>query len=420
MRLAILLGLVLPFGLLAQDTLVYEDCLEQAVENSPRLLDKEIIDDQGRLIQENLANNWLPDMTVNGKFSYQSDVVSLDFDIPGMSLTLPEMPHSQYALNLDVRQTIYDGGMTKRRKQYEASTTALQIQQVDVDIHALKSSITEIYFSALQLQENRNTLEIILDNLKSREKVMESALRNGILEEADLQLIQVEILKILQSLSEIDAKKLGLLQMLSIYTGEEHSSDTYLSTPYMEMIDNEGFNRPEFHVLDMQAEVLEAGKLLHSASRLPIVYAFGQAGFGMPGYNMLNDAFDTYYMVGAGLQWKIWDWNKSKREKQILEKKRDVLENTRSNLSMNLEAQLLNQTEQMEHLENALSLDDKMLKIRLDITKNANSKLDNGVISATDYLIILNEESSTRIRKTSHKLQLLHALTSYNMIKGNL
>ena len=142
MRILIITALLIPMYLGAQDTLRYSDCLGAAVDNSPRLLDKQLIDEEGQLTQENIQTSWLPDMTINGRFSYQSDVVTLDFEIPNVPLSLPEMPHSQYGVNLDIRQTLYDGGITKKRQQYEAKATATTLQKVDVDLHGIKASVS--------------------------------------------------------------------------------------------------------------------------------------------------------------------------------------------------------------------------------------------------------------------------------------
>ena len=45
---------------------------------------------------------------------------------------------------------------------------------------------------------------------------------------------------------------------------------------------------------------MEAGKELVGKRRMPVLYAFGQTGYGKPGYNMLSDEWDFYYLVGAG------------------------------------------------------------------------------------------------------------------------
>lgn len=412
--------LLIPVLMHAQDTLTLQSCLEQVHENSPRLRDKMLIDEQGQLTMDNIRTNWYPQLMLNGKATYQSDVVSIEISDPAFPFSFPDMPHEQFGLNLDMQQTIYDGGLSKQKKLYESTKTASEIQRVDVDMHGLKEQVTSIFFSILVLQENRNNMEIALHNLKARESMLESAVENGIAMEADLKVLQVEVLKILQTLSELDAAKIGGLRMLAVYMGSDLEEDAVLLTPYMEL-DSEGdVERPELELFNLQSATLDAGKDLAGSKRLPHVYAFGQAGVGMPGYNMLNDQVDSYFMVGAGLKWNIWDWSKTKREKQIMEKQKLMIENTRESFSMRIEAGLDKELENMEHYRNALSLDDKMLEMRMDITRNAAAQLDNGTMSATSYVLELNEENLTRIKRSTHKLQLMKAIASYNLLKGTL
>ncbi len=414
-----ILILFFPFLLNAQDTLSLSACLEEVVENSPRLRDKNLIDEQGQLTLDNIQTNWYPQLMLNGKVSYQSDVVSIESD-PASPFTFPAIPHEQYGLNLDMHQTIYDGGFSKQKKEYEKARIASEIQRVDVDLYALKTQVSDIYFSILMLQENRSNMEVALENLKTREKVLLSAVENGVAMDTDMKIISVEVLKVLQSTSELDAARRGAIKVLSVYLGRELEQDIIIESPYLEL-DTDGLSeRPELDLFDLQSATLDAGKNLASSKRLPQVYAFGQAGVGKPGYNMLNDQVDTYFLVGAGLKWHIWDWNNTRREKQIIEKQKLQIENSKELFSMNIQAGLDREIESMEHFSNILSMDDKMLQMRIDITRNAASKLDNGVISATDYVLELNEESLTRIKRSSHKLQLMKSIANYNLLKGTL
>ena len=209
--------------------------------------------------------------------------------------------------------------------------------------------------------------------------------------------------------------------MLKIYMGGEFDIEAVnLSVPILDLEDKEILERPELQWFDLQSDLLKAGKELTAVQRLPKFFAYGQAGVGMPGYNMLNDQVDTYYLLGAGVQWNIWDWNNTKREKQILEKKDQVLQHSKESFTMNVRAGMGKEFQNMEHYRKAIELDDKMLRMRMDITANAAAKLDNGILSASDYLQVMNEESRTRTGRSTHRLQLLKAIANYKLLNGTL
>jgi len=412
--------LLLTMQLHAQDTLEYLHVLEMTTQHSPRFADSELIGRQGELTLENVSRNWYPELMLNGKASYQSDVVSIEIDQPGFTFSFPEMPHQQFGVNLDIRQHIYDGGFSRQKKVVEELSTDVALKKVEVDLHELKQKVSDLYFSALLLQENRRNMEVALENLRLREKVITSSVEHGVAEKADLQLIRVEILKIRQSLSEIDAAREGLVGMLGIYTGEVKDHAEILTVPSLEIAADSGILRPELALIDLQKRHIDAGRDLQTVKRMPRLFAFGQAGVGMPGYNLLNDKVDTYYMVGAGIQWNIWDWSMIAREKQKLEIQEQIVSHSGESLTRGIEAAMQKELKNVKHYREAIELDRDMVEIRIEITRNAASKLENGVINASEYLRIFNDEHMARIRMTTDSIRYARSMATYNLLIGNL
>ena len=81
---------------------------------------------------------------------------------------------------------------------------------------------------------------------------------------------------------------------------------------------------------------------------MPVLYAFGQTGYGKPGYNMMNQDWDFYYMVGAGLRWNIWDWSIPENEKQVIGYQQQLLQNQRATFDKELESQLVQEEAKIE------------------------------------------------------------------------
>jgi len=420
LTLIIILGSGFLSFVAAQDTLTLMQCHELTVENAPRLKDKENLKMIADLKNRNAGSNWFPGMNLNGKASYQSDVVTVALTDPTIPVEFPAVPKDQYSINLDVNQTIYDGGITRHQKAYESASSAAQIQKVDVDLYSLKEQVNNIYFSILILQENMKNMEIMSDNLKEREKLLKSGIENGIVLESELKVLQVEIIKVKQSMLEIDSNRKAMLEMLKIYTGKELSGEVILNLPDFGQPDSSDVKRPEYRWFDLQSETLEAGKALSRSKRMPVLYAFGQAGYGKPGYNMLNENWDSYYMVGAGLKWNIWDWSRSRREREILEYQQSSLLNQRDVFDRSVRIQLARETARMDQYNGSIELDNMMLVLQKDIVREAASKLENGTMTASDYIIELNRENAARIRVASDSILLAQAVANYMTICGTL
>ena len=406
--------------LIAQDTITLFACHRQAFENAPRLNDREFIRQIGELKVENASTNWYPTLELNGKLSYQSDVVTVALTDPTIPVAFPEVPHDQYGLNLDISQTLYDGGITKQKKNYEQAIVAADLQQVEVDLYGLKARVNRFYFAILVLQESRKNLEIHMQNLVNRHEVMKLAIQEGTLLEAELKVIDVEVLKVRQSMLEIDSRKKSYIGALTLLCGGEFHEGVHLEKPELDRFMGKEYSRPEYQWFDLKDASMEAGKELIGKKRMPVLYAFGQTGYGKPGYNMMSEEWDYYYMVGAGLRWNIWDWNNNNRDRQVIEQQQHILRNQRATFDKEIESLKVQEEAKMEQFRKSMELEEQVLELQEDISEHAATKLANGTITATEYITELNKESMARINLATHQVKLMQSIANFLTIQGNM
>ena len=421
MRLkAVILFLMIFGSIMAQETLTLFECQKQAIENAPRLKDRELVRQIGELKVEQAGTSWYPSLNLNGKASYQSDVVTVALADPNVPVGFAEVPHDQYGLNLDVTQNLYDGGISKQKKTYEQAAADADLQQVEVDLYGLKGKVNQYYFAVLALQENQENLDIHEKNLTSRLEVVKTAVEQGTMVEAELKIIQVEILKVKQSMVEVDSRKKSYMGALKVLCGDHIHIGMVLEKPYFEQYQGQQVARPEHLLFDLKDASMEAGKDLISKKRMPVVYAFGQTGYGKPGYNMLSGSWDFYYMLGAGLRWNIWDRNTSNRGRQVIEQQQNILQNQRATFDQEIESLSVQEEAEIEHFRKSMELEKEVLELQQDISEYAALKLENGTITATEYVIELNKESTARINLSTHQVMLMQSIANYLTIQGNL
>ena len=145
---------------------------------------------------------------------------------------------------------------------------------------------------------------------------------------------------------------------------------------------------------------------------------FGQAGYGKPGLNMLNDNFDTWYLVGAGVSWNAFDWKNTARKKQVLTLQQDRLQTNEATFRQNIDVLLVQQNSQISQLKELLKTDEEMVSLRSEIAKSASSKLENDVITASDYIQEIQAETMAKLNLELHQIQLEEANEKYSLIKG--
>ena len=72
----------------------------------------------------------------------------------------------------------------------------------------------------------------------------------------------------------------------------------------------------------------------------------------------------------------------------------------------------------MSKIQQLIVKDDAIIDLRNKVKEAANAQLENGVITANDYLREVNAEDQARQTLLLHRLQLLQAQLTYQTIQG--
>lgn len=392
-----------------------EECYRKARENYPRLNDtgkqKEISD----LRIQNIGGVWNPQVNLNGQATYQSEVTKVNVPIPNISIPSPSK--DQYKAYLDVKQSIYDGGLSEASKSVEKSGLAADLQNFEVEIYSLHDKVNQLYFTILLMKENEEVMRLKKSMLDERIKVLESAFKNGTATARDLDLLKAERLLTDQQISEIRAERISGLGALGLLTNQVLNESTVMEEPVVSTKSN-AISRPELKYFDLLGAKIDQSSQLLSKTRNPKVFGFSQAGYGRPGLNMLKNSFDPYYLVGVGLSWNVLDWNQTARNKKILDVQKELIGSQKAAFDQNLSIALFRADETIKKVNQLLKVDEDLVVLRTKIAKNSASQLENGTITSADYIVDLNAATQSTINQKTHKVQLYFAITNYNTLAG--
>lgn len=415
-------------------------CYDEATKANPLYSTKDLYSKINTLQVSNVKTAYLPKVTLNAQATYQSDITKVDIPIdkymqkvfeplveafPNLAeylqsppaMEIPSPKKDQYKATLDVNQVIYDGGITKLRKELEMSNLETDLQQVEVELYKIKERINKLYFAILLLQENRNTLQVMIDEIDKRLIILQSALRNGVTTQSNLDVLEAEKLKLQQKIIEIDINKTAALNGISILINRELSENTMVEIPNVE-IANSQISRPENVLFELQSKKLDAATKLVSHKNYPMLYGFGQAGYGRPGFNMFSTTFDPFYIVGAKLSWNLWDWKQTSREKQIYSIQKEIITANKDAFEKNINMSLVNEKAKIDKYSEIINKDKEIIELRSRICKSSASKLENGIITSTDYITDLNAEMNAKISLKSHEIELIMSKINYNTTVG--
>jgi len=397
-----------------------QQCLQEAVKHFPTQKQFQLNQSKYALEENNIKKNYLPQLNLNGQVSYQSDVTKVPMPpIPGFDI--PEISKDWYKINFDLDQLIWDGGMTKNQRELQKADYKISDQQVKIKTFELKKQVNILYFNILFLQASLDALHVLVTDLDARIKDAEAAVKNGILLQADVDALKVNKKLAEQQIIEKAEDQKGLIASMNRLTHLNITSAKELMTPEVNITSYTFVNnRPEYQLLDLQKSKLSALEKMTTVKRMPVVKLSGQAGYGRPGYDMLNNNFDTYYKIGIGLHWNIFDWNRVKHEKQILNIQSEIIKTEQETFNQSLRADLEKQLAGIHKFEQLIKTDKDILQLQKSVVEAADNKLRNGTITATSYLIELNKEVRAQLTMQAHKLQLLFAKYQYLTAIGNL
>ena len=384
--------------------------------NYPLVKQKDLIRQTADISIENLDKGFLPQFSLNAQATYQSAVTKIDVPIPGVKFN--SLSRDQYKLVADVNQLVYDGGVTKQQKLMQQLNARVEDQKIEVELYMLKQRISQIYLSILYLDEQLHQVDLVKTDLQTGIKQVQAQVQNGVAFKSNLNLLQAELLKADQRLIELQSSRKGLTETLGLFLGQDVPENMILEKPVVQPAIGNSLNRPEIKLYDNQSRLFEQqNKIIHSKN-LPKTSLFVQGGYGRPGLDLLKNEFDFFYIGGIRFNWLLGGLYTSKREKQLVDINKKIVDIQKETFLLNTNTQIKQQQSEIEKLEKLVASDDAIIDLRTKVKDAARAQLENGVITANDYLREVNAEDQARQTLITHQLQLLEAKINYQNMLG--
>ena len=398
----------------AQETITLEQCYQWSRENYPLIKKQELIKKAEQYTTENALKGWLPQVNITAQATYQNDVTQFPVKLPNVNVE--PLSKDQYKVFADVSQTIYDGGNIRNQKNLAKIQSKVQNIQTEVELDKLKERINQLYFGILQTNKQWTQLQFTKLDIKEGIKKAEAQLKNGVIFRSNLDVLKAELVKIEQKEIELQAIKQNFVQMLSYFIKKNIDENTQLETPEKILLTKNN-NRSELKLFDAQKQLLETQRKIINTKNTPKLGAFFQGGYGKPGFNMLKNEFDIFYIGGIRLNIPISGFYTQKNDLALLENQSQEIEIQRENFLFNQNFTEIQQKNDLDKIQNLIDKDDELITLRKSIKKASLAQLENGVITTNDYLREVTAEEQAILTKITHEIQYL--LTQYNL-KANL
>ncbi len=406
--LLLLLFFPLLFGAKAQ-IITLQECQEMSKENYPAISRFSIIEQSKNYTLTNANRAYLPQLSLEAKATYQSDVIAIPINMPGLEIPVPDK--DQYQVVAQANQIIWDGGKIAAKKDIIKAGANLEEKTLEIEIYSLRERVNGLYFGILLVQEQLKQQTVLEKELQRNYHKVESYVENGIANQGDLSAVKIEILKAGQQRIQMESAQTAYLQMLSILAAKELTNDTEFVKPSV-LNDNSliTINRPELNMFMAQEATIDAQTTDLKSSIMPVIGAFAQGGYGKPGLNMLQNKFDAFFLGGIKLSWNFGNLYTFKNTVKTNELKKMTIDSQRETFIYNLNVQISQQQNEIEKYRKTMKDDEEIIRLQQMIKEAAEAKVENGAMTVSDMLKELTALEMAKQAKLLHEIQHINSI----------
>ncbi len=413
--LAILLPLSVSLGLAAQVTI--EQCVNLAQENYPLIKKYNLLNSLNEINLSDINKSWLPQINVYAQGNVQNATPSFPDRLSGMlkqmGTDISGLNEWQYKIGADLNQTIWDGGSSKARREIERTQHAEKQAALDVQLYAVKERVESLFFGILLIDEQAKQIKASIDLLQDNLQKLRSMLKNGIAMQCDADMVEAQYLATSQQLIQARSMAESYRRLLEIYIGESLAGRE-LIMPDAVIPGDLVPNRPEQKLFNAQLLANDALRNNITSSIMPQIGLFAQAYYGYPGYdyfeNMMNRNPSFNILAGVKISWNIGAFYTKKNSSQKLKLAAGEISADRETFLFNTSLETQSQVDNINELKAVIKEDGRIVELRANVRRAAESQLDNGTIDATALLTKITDEKQARLNAAYHEIQLLQSI----------
>lgn len=413
--LLLVLSLFVCVQMSAQVTL--EECIALAEENYPIISKYDLLEQTKEVNLSNINKGWLPQINVYGQGTVQNDTPSLPESLTNIinqtGTNIAGLNEWQYRIGADISQNIWDGGTSKVHRKIERAEDAERQAAIDVQLYAVRERVEDLYFGILlmdaQIEQVKN-MQLLLQSNLDKLRIMQS---NGTAMQSDVDMVEAEYLGTVQQLTQAESASQSYRNVLGLFMGK--------SIVGQKLVKPEAFipqdlmpSRPELKYFEKQLQTNEARNASITANMMPKIGLFAQLYYGYTGFdyfeNMMNRNPSFNILAGVKLSWNIGALYNKKNDRMKLKLSSDNINVERDIFLFNINLQSRSQLDHIDELKAVIKNNDRIVELRTNVRKAAESQLDNGVIDATALLTKLTDEKQARLTAAYHEIQLLQSI----------
>jgi len=351
----------------------------------------------------------------SASYRYTSDKLEVkvsDFPFPVSANILPgtivlSAPSNNFDLKISLVQPIYSGGILNNSVRMEAIREAAAGDLTRLKKIELAGMVKNSFFNHRMFCKKRESLNLLLAILKLHQDKLANLYREELVKKSDLLETRAKADEIGLNLEDLEHLIRSEALNFSTLCGYEPQDVEYEAAAGGESFAEarEFFlaGHPLLHSLDEKARIMQIQKKSIAGSYLPQISAFAELHYGLPGQNFFVSQWTPYIMGGVSVSMPVFNWNKSGRDKNLVDIAARKLQNQRADFIRESEKSLRQFYFHKESLEKKLALLDRLVANASEDARLKESLYEEKQIDHNDYLAALTSQE----RVLSNREELL-------------
>ena len=387
---------------------------QAAVDTDPRMQQFSLLTTQTDLRLRNIAALRLPTVTIEGQGQFQTDVAHLTPEPPIIGgLFRPRKDTYDGSLRID--QRLFDPTVAAQGALERAQLAENQAR-VRTNLFTQRQQVNDAFFAAAALQARAGSLAATISDLTARLEETSARVREGTALPGDASAIEATLLQRQQDADDLQASRRAALDRLATLTGQPVGESDTLVLPDLAALVTRARQardtvraRPEFDQFARMRDRIARQQQLSVAQERPRISTYARVGYGEPGLNFISRDFESYALGGVRLQWNAWTWGSGGREREALAIQQRVVLADEAAFARSLTTSIEGDETAIDRLQRTLASDDRIVTLREQVERSTQVRLQEGVVTASEYLDRSAELLQARFARAGHEVELAQA-----------
>jgi outer membrane protein TolC len=368
-------------------------------------------------------------LDLSGSYLFKSENMEIAFpdSQPAPGITIPGIRKTagakhNYDLKLSMVQPIYTGGILSNSAEMESQKLRLEQHITALRKLAVAGEIKTSYFTYRLLQYKKKSLEVLIKNLELHRQRISDYFKENLVKKSDLLETDIKISEAEINLAELEqlikAEKILFSRLCSLEVDNIEPNHQETVGSLDQSLNFFKSNHPVLKTVEQNIRLLQLKKKINSGQYLPQVSSFAELHYGRPGIDFFKNEWSLYFQGGISVNYKLFDWNKLKKENSVVNLSIQKLDNRKNELITDARKNLAQLYEKKKSIENQLNLLNKILDSAAEDSALKEELYKEQQVSNIDYLSSLLAVEKYRSMNDERKVEHQLVKLNINLIIG--